>query len=230
MPRPPASHPLVPRPLLIVTGTKREASAVNAPGAIVLAGGGDNARLAEEIDRLAPQACGVLSFGMAGALSPELALGEWIVGTAVTGGWQGACDPVFSRALAARLMSGTRGPARGPVHAGDELVGSAADKAELHARTGAIAADMESHVVAEAAARHGLRFAVLRCISDAASADLPPAIAVAMKPGGGMALGSIGWSLLRHPGQVPALVRTTRGFARAFAVLAAGGARVLAGG
>jgi nucleoside phosphorylase len=196
---------------------------------VVLAGGGDRAALAADLERLAPQSCGVLSFGMAGALAPELALGDWVVGTGIAGEWQGACDPVFGGQLAARLKTGRRLPAQGTVFASDALIASAADKAQVHEETGAIAADMESHLVGAAAARHGLRFAVLRCISDVADADLPPAVAVAMKPGGGLAAGRITWSLLRHPGQVPALVRTTRGFKRAMSVLEAGGGHVLKG-
>ena len=37
---------------------------------------------------------------------------------------------------------------------------------------------------------------------------LPPAALVAMKPDGGIALGRVLGSLLRHPLQVPALIRT----------------------
>ncbi|MBU6268032.1 MAG: phosphorylase [Sphingomonadales bacterium] len=216
-----------PKPLLVVTGTKREAQTIAGPGVLTVAGGGNRARLMEALDRLAPQSCGVLSYGMAGALSPDLRLGEWIVGTGVTGEWQGDCDGAFGIALAQRLRTGRRLPPQGLVHASDALIATADEKAELHAMTGAIAADMESHLAGEAAARHGLRFAVLRCISDEAAACLPPAVAVAMKPGGGLAPGAIVWSLLTRPGQIPALVRTTRKFNRAFTVLAAGGPRVL---
>jgi len=218
-----------PKPLLVVTGTRREAQTIAGPGVITLAGGGSRARLVDELDRLAPQACGILSYGMAGALSPELRLGEWIVGTGVVGEWQGACDGAFGIALGQRLRTGRSLPPQGLVHAGDSLIATAAEKAEFHAATGAIAADMESHLAGEAAARHGLRFAVLRCISDEAGASLPPAVAVAMKPGGGLAPAAILWSLLTHPGQIAALIRTTRKFSRAFTVLAAGGPRILHG-
>jgi adenosylhomocysteine nucleosidase len=88
---------------------------------------------------------------------------------------------------------------------------------------------MESHLAGAAAAAHGVRFAVLRCISDEAGADLPPAIAVAMAPGGGLNGLRIAGSILRRPGQVPALLRTTARFKRAFDVLEAGGARVMCG-
>ncbi|MDE2404925.1 MAG: phosphorylase [Sphingomonadales bacterium] len=215
------------KPILVVTGTRREAQTIAGPGVVTLAGGGSRARLLAELDRLVPQSCGVLSYGMAGALDPGLRLGDWVVGTAITGDWQGACDGAFGIALAQRLRTGRRLPAQGAIHACDRLIASAAEKAELHAATGAIATDMESHIAAAAAARHGLRFTVLRCISDEAAADLPPAIAVAMKPGGGLAPGRILWSLLTRPGQLPALLRTTRRFKAAYGTLALGGGRVL---
>lgn len=213
-----------PRPLLIVTGTRREAKVLAGPDVITLAGGGDSDRLARQIDAHAGEVCGILSFGMAGALAPDLALGDWVIGTQVNGT---PCDPVFANAMSSRLRSGRRFPSQGPIHASDALIPSADEKYALHAATGAIACDMESHVAAAAAGRHNLRFAVLRCISDAADTDLPPAIAVAMKPGGGLALGRILWSLVRHPLQVPSLIATTRRFGQAFKVLSSSGGRAL---
>ena len=68
---------------------------------------------------------------------------------------------------------------------------------------------MESHIAARAAAEAGLPFAIVRCISDEAGHALPPAIAVAMRPDGGLALGAILKSIIRNPGQVPDLLRTS---------------------
>ena len=132
--------------------------------------------------------------------------------------------------MAPRLRSGRRLPMQGPVYGSDALIATAEDKAAIHERTGAIAVDMESHIAGEAAARHGLRFAVLRCISDTADADLPPAIAVAMKPDGGLALGRVLWSLLTRPTQIPALIGTTRDFSQAYRILKSSGARALKSG
>ena len=71
-------------------------------------------------------------------------------------------------------------------------------------------------------ARLGIPFAILRCISDEAGADLPPAIAVAMHPDGRLALGAILKSILTNPAQLPELMRSTARFGRAFASLEAG--------
>jgi hypothetical protein len=75
---------------------------------------------------------------------------------------------------------------------------------------------MESAVTARFAAARKLPLAVLRVISDDARHVLPPAALVAMKPDGGIALGPVLGSLLRHPLQVPSLIRTARTSGKAF--------------
>jgi len=83
-----------------------------------------------------------------------------------------------------------------------------------------MAVDMETHVAARVAARTGSPFGVVRAITDTAEEDLPPGALVGMRPDGGMALGAVLASLARHPGQLPALIRTGRQADRAFAALA----------
>jgi len=90
------------------------------------------------------------------------------------------------------------------------MVTDASGKAALHASTGALAVDMESHVAAAFAEAHGLPFATLRVISDAADRALPQAAQVGMKPDGGMDLPAVLWSLAKNPRQLPALIRTGR--------------------
>ena len=107
----------------------------------------------------------------------------------------------------------------GTIIGGNAIISSTAEKAALFAQTGAIAVDMESHIAARVAARHGLPFAILRTISDTADHALPPAALVGMKPDGGMALGAVLASLARDPRQLPALIRTGRDAGAAFAAL-----------
>jgi hypothetical protein len=117
--------------------------------------------------------------------------------------------------LASQLPEATVGTILGA----DAIIASVAEKRDLFTRTGAIAVDMESHIAARIAARHGLPFAVLRTISDRADQTLPPAALVGMKPDGGVALGAVLGSLARHPAQLPALIATGRSAGRAFAAL-----------
>jgi hopanoid-associated phosphorylase len=203
--------------VVAVVGLRREAAVLRGLDVVTVAGGGDPERLARELAEAARGADGIISFGMAGALDPALRIGDWVIGTRVLGGFDAACDPAWSAALGQRLPQARRGA----VHAENRLIGCPTEKARLFA-DGAVVADMESQVAARIAAELALPFAVLRCISDEADAALPPAIAVAMKPGGGLALGAVLRSISGNPGQLPALLRAAAGFNRAYAALTAG--------
>jgi len=202
-------------PVILVTGTHAEAASLpNHAGLLVIAGGGDAAGLAGKLAAAAPGAAGIISYGTAGALAPGLTVGEWIIGVGLAGGAAAPCDPRWVAALA-RCLPAARA---GLVFADCRLLATAALKAEAR-RTGAIAVDMESHLAGTAARDADVPFAVLRCISDHAEALLPPAIAVAMRPDGRLDYGAMARSVMRQPGQVPALVGAIRGFAGAFRVL-----------
>ena len=202
-------------PVLAITGTKREGAVLSKSGVEVIAVGGDSARLASDLARLAPGVAGLISFGMAGAIDPSLKLGDWVVGTRVVGGFRADCDPRWVSALVARVP----GALAGIVLADGRLVSGAAEKREAFAGSGALAVDMESHLVAEAAARAGIPFAVLRCVSDTATMALPPAVAVMMRPDGSVATGAMLCSLAARPGQIPSFLRTLAGFARAYGIM-----------
>ena len=201
--------------LVAVVGLKREAAVLRGLDVVTVAGGGDPERLAADLAEAAKGADGIISFGMAGALVPELRLGDWVIG-----GWVGdiACDADWIASLSVRLPQARLGR----VHADGRLVTEPSAKHDLHAASGALVADMESHVAAAEAARAGVPLAVLRCVSDEAGSALPPAIAVAMKPGGGLAVGAMLGSLAKAPHQLPHLLRTGRGFARAYRELGQG--------
>jgi adenosylhomocysteine nucleosidase len=69
------------------------------------------------------------------------------------------------------------------------------------------------------AARHGLPFAVVRVICDPAGRALPPLALAALDGQGRIGAGRVLGSLLRHPGQVPALLELARDAWRARATL-----------
>lgn len=186
--------------ILIATGMQAEARLFAAPGLCVIAGGGDHARLERALDAAAPGARLIVSSGLAGALSPELDVGDVVLD-----------GPA---ALVARLPAAHAGAVIGS----DRALASVADK-RAAAQGGAIAVDMESHVARAVAARHGLECLVARVISDRADHALPPAALVGMRADGGVALGAVLASLARHPGQLPALVRTARDAGRAMRAL-----------
>lgn len=184
--------------ILAVTGLQREARILAGAGVEVAASGDD-------FDLRAEGKQGVISIGIAGALAPGLKPGDWVVAEAVR-----VRDEFLptDRDWTARLASRLPVRQRGVFFGGDTIAATAAQKAELHRATGAIAVDMESHRAARAAQRHGLPFAAARVISDAAHRTLPPAARVGMKSDGSVDLPAVLHSLLLAPWQLPALIRT----------------------
>jgi hypothetical protein len=87
-------------------------------------------------------------------------------------------------------------------------VADPADKRALHLRTGAMAVDMESHVVAKAAAEHQLPMAAIRVITDPAQRALPKSALAATRPDGTIDVGAVLRSLLRQPRDVAALFQS----------------------
>ena len=189
------------RQIIAVTGTRREGGVLAGLSTTVIAGGGDAAFLQAELAHAAKSAAGIISFGMAGALDPALRIGDWVIGTSLAGSWEGECDRKWAKALVARLPGATLGCC----YADGRLIADPVEKQTIGQNTGALAADMESHIAARAAADAGVPFAILRCISDEAEVALPPAIGVAMRPGGGLSVGAILASILKDAGQVPGL-------------------------
>ena len=110
----------------------------------------------------------------------------------------------------------------GPILATGEMLATAEAKRAAQAETGAIAVDMESHVAAAVAARHGLPFAVARVVSDAADRSLPKAAQAGMAADGSMDIGAVLSALARDPRQLPALIRVGREAETAFRVLRRG--------
>lgn len=193
--------------LLVATGLRAEARVLAGPGVQVIAGGGRRGALEAALEAAAPDAQGLLSIGLGGALDGALRPGDWVVAEAViAGGEPCPTDPAWGRVLAERLPGARRGVLLG----GDAMLTGVEEKARARADWGALAADMESHVAARIARRLGLRFAAARVISDAADRALPPAVRVGMRPDGGMAAGAVIAALARDPAQLPALIRTAR--------------------
>jgi len=67
--------------ILVATGLHKEAGILRGPGVVVVAGGGDGARLERELEAVAEGATAILSCGLAGALAPGLKAGNLIIGS-----------------------------------------------------------------------------------------------------------------------------------------------------
>ena len=206
------------KPVIVVTGTLREAAVLADNGVEVIAGGSDPERLARDVAQAAPHAAGIVSFGMGGAIDRRLRLGQWVIGKRLSGTFHAKCDDRWVAALQARLPNA----AVGSIHANGHLLSQQHDKVERSWASAALAADMESHIAGEAAAHANVPFVILRCISDIAEVELPPAVGVMMRPDGGLDVGAVMRSVMGRPGQLPHLASTLIGFAKAYRELIAG--------
>jgi hopanoid-associated phosphorylase len=191
--------------VIVVVGLAFEARiAAGAGRQVICAGIGRD--LAGAITRaITPKSRGLISFGVCGGLAPELRPGSCIVASGVrTHKGQVATDRDWSQRLLQALPHAIHG----------ELLGVPAPLAEpeskrtLYAETGAIAADMESHVVANAAAAHNLPFAVIRVVTDPSARPIPPAALAAMRSDGTIDIWSMLRALARTPRDVGLMFRT----------------------
>lgn len=202
------------RPVIAVTGMAFEARVAQGDGhdgvVAVYAARADllERALTAALDR---GASGVISFGTAGGLAPDLAPGTLIVAEAVDGPFgRIATDAAWSARLADALAAS---PLAGRMRRGVEAavaapLTGAADKAALHRSTGgALAVDMESHMAAAAAAARGLPFVVCRAIVDPAWRSLPKAAMAGLRDDGTTAVLPVLRELARDPSQLGGLLR-----------------------
>ena len=87
------------------------------------------------------------------------------------------------------------------------MVATALTKRALYQASGAVAVDLESWGVAQAAAERGLPCAVIRAVADPAQRALPPAAAEGLDDQGKVRLGAVLLSLAKDPTQLAGLIR-----------------------
>jgi len=150
-------------------------------------------------------AAGIISFGIAGGLAPDLNAGDWVVGSGVrTEHGHFPTDRGWARALLEALPSAVHAEIVGT----DAPVAEPSEKRRLHLRTGAVAVDTESHVAARIAAAHRIPFAACRAVIDPAHSLLPPAAMYGLRHDGTADVFAVLRSVVRQPSQLPALTRT----------------------
>ena len=76
-------------------------------------------------------------------------------------------------------------------------------KAALYLKTGAIAVDMESHIVGRVAVAHGLPVGAIRVIADPAPRAIPASVLAAVHPNGTTDIAAMIWSMLKPPTTFP---------------------------
>lgn len=163
----------------------------------------------------------LVSFGIAGGLTPELTAGDVVLADAVVApdGRVFETDPAWRQRLSASIGDGVH-LFEGRLAGIDGAVRTAAAKHLLTASTGALAADMESCAVARAAAAAALPFIVVRAVADGHRRTIPDWIGPAtIDSDGRPRLTAILGGLLRRPGDLPRLAALGRDAARGYRAL-----------
>jgi len=188
----------------VVVGMKLEAWIVRQPGIRVICGFNGSMLAALHADIVRDRR-GLISFGVAGGLAPNLRSGTWIVGSEILcGETRFATHKLWSKNILARMPNaiyGTIAGASAPIAQPDA-------KRALHIETGAVAVDLESHIVANLAVAHGLPMVAVRVIIDPAEHALPRAAVVALCSDGAIDLAALIRLAIEDPRQFPGLLRT----------------------
>jgi hopanoid-associated phosphorylase len=207
--------------MIVVVGMAFEARIAAGLGVPVICGG-DGHNLATSLARAMAAGCGgLISFGVAGGLVSDLKPGTCIIGSAIL-------DEDGERATdarwASRLMKIIPDAIHGPIVGVHEPIAHASDKSALHRDTGAIAVDMESHVVARAAAQHGVPLAAIRVVVDPVERTIPRSALAGARPDGTIDPLAVMRSLMRYPRDLAGLVRMSFDARAARATLVRGSA------
>jgi len=204
--------------VLAATGLRAEARiAARIARVRTVAGGGDGSRLDRLIrQEIANGAKAIISFGIAAGLASGKGPGTCVVAREIAHGdirypadqaWAGRLRTVISDDELA-IVAGVDRPLQNPT-----------EKQALYAATGAVAADMESHIAARLATEHGLPFAALRVIADPTARAVPPAALAGMGKDGRVDGLAVLAALARAPNQLPAMKGLAADTRRAMAAL-----------
>jgi adenosylhomocysteine nucleosidase len=207
--------------MIAVVGMAFEARIAARLGVPVVCGG-DGRHLERSLARAMAAGCkGLISFGVAGGLAPGLKPGTCIIASSILDeGEERLTDERWSQRLRRIIPDTAHGPLLG-VH---EPIALADQKSALHRKTGALAVDMESHVVARAAAQHGVPLAAIRVVVDPVERTIPRSALAGTRPDGTIDPLAVVRSLMRHPRDLMGLMRMSLDARAARATLVQGSA------
>ncbi len=159
----------------------------------------------DALDSISPRI--VFSSGFTGALNPDLRVGDVLFDVATT-----------RSELFPRLKSLGAQPA---TFLCDERVAiTVQEKLTLRARSGSDAVEMESKIISEVCASHGIECMTLRAVSDSAHEDLPLDFNALMTSEQRLSPARLAFAIARAPHKIPALVRLGKNSTRAAEQLA----------
>lgn len=162
------------------------------------------ARVADSIMKQPYQFC--ISSGFAGALANTSAVGDILVADAVQ-----QLGKAKILQCSRNLMHAARDDGAKQVKlflTSDHVVSTVEEKAQLAPFAGAV--EMESFAIATAAYANRLPMVAIRVISDSTKRDLPIQIDTMVDANGHVSVGGVVRQIVRHPLQLPALIRLGR--------------------
>ncbi|MDT8397460.1 MAG: hypothetical protein RQ899_02465 [Pseudomonadales bacterium] len=196
---------------LVASARRRRCVTVGRIGKLVLCGmGAIRARQAALL--LADDGADVLvSWGVAGALDPALESGQLLFPATVSaaGDVEYSVDPDL-RALFLSTQTTVHSASDKALFCAETAIVDRVGKQRLFARSGAAAVDLESAAVAAVAAERGLPFVAVRSVLDTAGTRLPAFVSSAVDPFGRVRWLNFCAALLRHPGDLMALLPLAR--------------------
>lgn len=158
-----------------------------------------------EAGRAAVAGCrAIVSFGLAGGLSPRLRPGDVVIASNVVAhdrnfptddAWSGWLLRAIPQALYA------------PIAGVDSAISAKAPRRELGLRSGALAVDMESHIIGQFAARHAMRFVAVRVVIDTVERRLPRAALACVASNGETRIAALCRLLAARPGDALDILR-----------------------
>jgi len=87
------------------------------------------------------------------------------------------------------------------------IVSSSEEKKQIHAKTGAVALDMESTAIAKVAKLHSIPVLAIRVIADPVSMSLPKAIKNSLNSQGEIVMPKLLFFILLRPSELPGLIK-----------------------
>jgi adenosylhomocysteine nucleosidase len=206
----------------VVTGLRAEARCLRRLKVRVLCSGGSAERARAVVAALVVgRVAGLVSFGLAGGLAPDLRPGDLLLPDAVVTpeGSSIAVDPSWRARLGARFDRAGLRPDGRTLLGSESVVATVRDKQALLESSRACAVDMESHAVAGAACKAGIPFVIIRAVADAYDRVIPQAALEALRPDGRVRVPATLGGVIRQPGQLIALLRLGGASAVALATL-----------
>lgn len=190
-------------------------------GTLVAVSGMGSAAHAAAHQLIAAGARALISWGMAGGLDPALDVGTVCLPRVIVARDGANCaTDLHWREILTAAIAGRRTIATGQLLTCDAAIDDIAGKAAAFRETGAVAVDMESLHIGQAAAAHQIPFIAVRVIVDTAH-DVIPAAVMAASRGGHVHLPLLCLGLLRRPRDLAPLLHLAKRYRTAARCLAA---------